>query len=491
MKPATFILARKIIASMILIAFFLLFTIGAPGLEYLASWQIGPAILAGGFIFSGLMAAITLLFGRVYCSLLCPLGLGQDILLRKKRRFGPLHEYKWLRYALFTLFWASMLGGFLFIYDALDPYGAFGRIMTAIFGPLIMAIDSLWTFCLGYIGNGNHVAQPLHFPGWPALITALTTLCLLVFLVLSWGRIWCNYCPVGTTLGLLARKALFRIRLHPEKCVSCGVCQKSCKTGCIDIGNQQIDNSRCLSCLDCVASCPKEALAYSGPQKAPASPLVNSSKRAFLQGLLPWVALASTLPTPADAAEKYRVNRPDVIPEPRSLREREAPITPPGSRDLTHFRKHCIGCQLCAKVCPNNVLVTSAHGPGLLQPGMSYEQGYCRPNCVKCGDVCPAGAIDRLTTIEKGQIRIGFAKYDLEQCIIHRDDVPCTACQRICPREAITLQGLPGQPAHLKFPHVDEEKCTGCGACEYICPARPLAAIAVHAYPAHKTVGGV
>lgn len=473
-----------------LLAFFLLFVTGAsfsPGLEKLAVLQIGPAILAGSFVFLGLMLLLSLLFGRVYCSLLCPLGLTQDLmaLMRGKRKYKPIKQIKWLRYGLLLIFIASLASGFLFIYNVLDPYSAFGRMASAIFAPIALALNNFIAWLTSFIGSEAFINKAITFPGWPALTASIGTLALLVFLVLRYGRVWCNYCPLGTVLGLLGSKAFVRVRLDRDKCVSCGLCQKSCKTGCIEINKARIDSSRCVSCLNCVNICPKEALSWSTGPLNGRSEEISNSKRAFLQSL-PFLALAPALAQPAQGAQKYQVNRPDIVPEYRSLRKRDNPITPPGSLGLDNFISHCIGCQLCVQACPNEVLVTSLHGTGPLQPSLSYEHGYCRPNCVKCGELCPAGAIKAIDASGKKRIKIGQARIDHNLCIINKDEVQCSACQRVCPNEAISLRAE--EDSKFKIPVVDADKCSGCGACEYICPSRPLAAIAVTGLEKHTII---
>lgn len=483
------IIARKIVAGTVLFAFFLLFAAGAvPGLEKLAGFQAGPALLAGSPGFLGLLVVLTALFGRVYCSLLCPLGISQDCigLVRKKGTYRPLAKNLWLRLAILALFAAALASGYLFVFEVLDPYAAFGRIAAAIFGPIIAGLNNLCAWLAGLFGSNAFTAREIVFHGWPALVAALITLGLLVGLVLKHGRIWCNYCPVGTALGAPGYRALFRVRLDPDKCVSCGLCQKSCKTGCIDIKKGEIDNSRCVSCLDCVAVCPEQALAYGAPQKDRTMTAPRDSRRLFLRSLAPLALAASAMPDLSRAADYHGINRPDVVPVRREPRQRDVPITPPGSQGLAHFAAHCAGCQLCVQACPNDVLRTSAQGPGLLQPAMSYEAGYCRPNCAKCGDVCPAGAIDKISLSAKKNIQIGLAEVDINRCIVHVDEVQCTACERICPQKAISLKSSDAVAANLEVPSVDAAKCTGCGACEYVCPAKPLAAIAVSGFREHK-----
>lgn len=212
----------------------------------------------------------------------------------------------------------------------------------------------------------------------------------------------------------------------------------------------------------------------------------NPQRREFMRALLPCAALLALLPDEAKAGPD--INRPDVTPERRQTTQRDTPLTPPGSRGAEHFSAHCIGCQLCVESCPNKALKTSMRGTGVLQPVLGYEYGYCRPNCVKCGQVCPAGAIEPISAAQKAQIRFGVASVDFKRCVVNRDKVSCTACQRICPNGAISLITVDDRPDALKRPVVDKAKCTGCGACEYICAARPLAAITVNGLPVHESV---
>jgi ferredoxin len=179
--------------------------------------------------------------------------------------------------------------------------------------------------------------------------------------------------------------------------------------------------------------------------------------------------------------------------------ERETPITPPGSTSARKMKQHCVACQLCVAACPNNVLVPSSKLATLMQPEMTFEKGYCRPECVECGEVCPAGAIKKITPEEKTAISVGRAVFNRHLCIVPHDRVPCTECERHCPTKAISLVPLNAEeaakeaapqrrgprPVVLKVPVIDNTKCMGCGACENLCPSRPLSAIHVEGNVAH------
>ncbi len=178
----------------------------------------------------------------------------------------------------------------------------------------------------------------------------------------------------------------------------------------------------------------------------------------------------------ADIADK---KRPD----------RKTPILPPGAQDARNMKRNCVACQLCVSACPNNVLFPSSKLSTLMQPEMAYERGYCRPECVECALVCPTGAIEKITPADKSAISIGNAVWIEDNCVVNRDNVPCTECERNCPVKAIVLVSRdPEDPRSLKIPVIDNTLCIGCGACEHLCPARPFSAIYVEGNTAHHSV---
>ncbi len=480
----------------------------APYFAFLGKWQLVPAILSGSAITIVLLLLLTFLLGRVYCSVLCPLGILQDGISRlasldimseeggrkrRKKRFTYARGNTLLRALALALFVVALLGGIPLLFGLLEPYSAFGRIMGTLFAPIWGVGNNVLADVAQRMDSFAFAPVPIWQKGFAALIGAVATLA--VIAVLAWrnGRTWCNtICPVGAALGLVGRYAVLRPRIDSAQCVSCGQCEAVCKASCMSAKEKRVDASRCVACFNCLKVCRHDALHFmpSGKKShtpAPKEPVKqpNMARRAALTGLVSGVA--SGVVTLAAAPLKAAGRDPDA-PVPALTRKeitaRNVPILPPGAAGLHFFESRCTGCQLCVSACPNQVLRTLDTGKGMLQPTLSFEHGYCRVNCVACSAVCPTGAIRPITPAEKASTQIGRAYVRPERCIVTTDKVKCTVCSRNCPPGAITLVG----EGELKMPVVDNERCTGCGACEYLCPSRPLAAIYLEGNREHRKI---
>lgn len=228
-------------------------------------------------------------------------------------------------------------------------------------------------------------------------------------------------------------------------------------------------------------------------QDSPTIEATDKGRRAFLVGGATVIggSLLSSIPMRAEDDEIKDKKRDGGFAEvlPKKAPNRKTPITPFGSESVEKFYKHCTACQLCVTVCPNNVLRPSSRLEHLMQPEMSFEKGYCRPECVKCSEVCPAGAILKITPEEKTEWKVGTAGVDYDLCVVNRDGVSCGNCARHCPVGAIRMvKKNPDDEKSLRIPSVNEEKCIGCGACENLCPSRPISAITVNGYSVHHNV---
>ncbi len=457
-----------------------------PRLAFLAKMQFVPAVLSGSVAVAVALVVGTLLLGRVYCSVVCPLGVLQDGIARlgKKRRYRFATAKTWLRIGALGVFVIALVAGFPFVFSILEPYSAFGRIATDVFAPVWQSGSNIVALASERAQNFAIGPTPVWQKGLPALIAAVLTLGVIGLLAWKSGRTWCNtLCPVGTILGYCSRIALLRPRIDAENCVHCGQCAKNCKASCIDAAHAVIDASRCVSCFNCLDSCSRGALAYVPATKATGAAGKGAdrpdlARRSFVAlglSLVGVPALAATRGPEAKAPILARKQRP----------VREVPITPPGASGLRAFTEHCTGCQLCVSACPNQVLSSIDDGTWLLQPSLSFERGFCRVNCVACSEVCPTGAIRPISAAGKSATQIGRAVVDWKRCIINTDKVQCTACSRICPTQAASLVGRKDGPKWLA---VDPERCTGCGACEYVCPVHPVAAIRVEGNLEHRRI---
>jgi polyferredoxin len=447
--------------------------------------QFLPALLALDFIAIAVLIVLTLAFGRVYCSVICPLGIMQDVFghFGKKHRFHYSPEKKGLRYAILVIFIICLIVGFAPVTTLLAPYSAYGRIVNSIFRPIYdMLSNALMIFDMR-MGGLNIPYTEIWMRSVTTFAIALLTLIILGWLAWRHGRTYCNtICPVGTLLSLFARFSWMRVQVNKEKCNKCSLCEKNCKASAIDFKTGKIDYSRCVVCGNCLDTCKHGALAYKvfRRQYSEVSSQPDLSKRTFL------TTTAIAISTAAMAQTKLKVDGGLAAIEDKKAPRRKTPITPPGSLSARNMQRHCTACQLCVSACPNNVLRPSSDLMRLMQPEMSFERGFCRPECNRCSQVCPTGAIHAIQPEDKTAIHIGHAVWVAQNCIPVSNGDACGLCARQCPAGAIQMVSHTTPEGRMvKVPAVDSERCIGCGKCEYLCPAQPFSAIYVEGNIAH------
>ena len=321
--------------------------------------QFGPALLSLSIVTLVCLIAGTLILGRIYCSIICPLGIFQDFFnwlskkFDKKKKYGYKPEQPWLRWGVLAALVIAWICGFTFLVGLVEPYSAFGRMADELFRPIYLFGNNLLAAISEKMGNYSFFKVVISLKSITAFVVALLTLLVVGHISYHYGRTWCNtICPVGTLLGFFSRFSLLRIRIDKDKCNHCLACQRKCKAYCIDSKNQQIDYSRCVDCFDCIDACKQKALSF-GPVKCgkPAkesttTDAVDESKRQFLKSTLVIAALAP-------AALEAKVT---------GRKDERVPMSPPGSISHRNLLQHCTACHLCVSKCPSHVLKPAGMG---------------------------------------------------------------------------------------------------------------------------------
>ncbi|MFP4060025.1 MAG: 4Fe-4S binding protein [Bacteroidales bacterium] len=448
-------------------------------------------IAAIGF---AVVLVLTMLFGRVYCSTICPLGIMQDVVnyvsgkFNKRRRIFRYSKAKnYWRYGFLALTILFLLAGSITALNFLDPYSIYGKIASGAFRPLYVGINNELSGILQSMNIYSISPVDLKSTNYIALIFPVFMLGLVGYLSYTRGRLYCNsVCPVGTFLGLVSRFSLYKIDIDEKGCDMCGRCSAKCKAQCIDIKNKKVDFSRCVGCFNCLPSCPNGSIGYTLDYLKSTSNVENTAsagKRDFLKSagtfLLAMVGVNNLIK--AGDSSSVEVTKKTVIPE-----DKQYPVTPPGSLGIEHFTNYCTACHLCVSACPAHVIKPSTLQYGLqgfMQPHMDYHSSFCTYDCTICSEVCPTGAIMPLNLKEKKTTQLGKVIFIKESCVVFTENTACGSCSEHCPTQAVKMVPYKDD---LTIPETDPDICVGCGACEYACPTRPFRAIYVDGNPTHQ-----
>lgn len=254
-------------------------------LDPVAHWigriQFMPAVMTFSLGVFVVWLIITLVFGRVYCSAACPIGLIQDISARvfhRRKIYRFRQPFNPLRYAVLAVTLICLMLGLLAIPAFVDPYTLYLRFCSGCIAPVADA--------LGIHTPSAPPYDPLDTPltraiAGSALGVAVTVMVMAVVVIVSArsGRLICStVCPVGTTLGFVSRFAIFQIDIDTDKCIQCRRCADVCKAECLDLNDHVVDGSRCVNCFNCINVCPNDAIHYTTRRKQLSIPLMQSVK---------------------------------------------------------------------------------------------------------------------------------------------------------------------------------------------------------------------
>ncbi|HSW44979.1 MAG TPA: 4Fe-4S binding protein [Phycisphaerae bacterium] len=376
-----------------------------------------------GLIWSLILLIPTLLLGRFFCNWICPYGIIHQFAgwlfnnRTAKRRIDSnryRRSYAIKYYILAAMIVAAALGTLQI--GLLDPICLLHRSFTVSILPMLNMPEP----AARYFGDAK-----LHQAGWIVGMMIVV----LVGMNLAIPRFFCRVlCPLGATLGVFSRFALWRIERDPNKCTDCDLCLANCEGACDP--HTQLRKSECFVCFNCIEDCPHDALSFAFlPKPSHEVALPDIPRRRVIMAGLAGVALYPFLKLTGRTTADFSA----------------AAIRPPGTVEEQEFLERCIKCDQCIRVCPTNVLQPAGLEAGIegaWTPVMNFRIGFCQLNCTACGHVCPTGAIQQLSIEEKlglgpyaenGPVKLGMAHFDLGRCLPWSKNIPCMVCEEVCP----------------------------------------------------------
>ena len=454
---------------------------------------LATGTLYGGLAWALVTVAVTLVFGRVFCGWVCPMGtLHQFIgwLGRKARSLkGQVsvnrpHRAQVFKYLLLTWLLLAAAGDLL---GHILKFAWFREPARLAVVALLMALVFAWLSLRKVIRSRRRAATWffvallawvvggfLFAPAGPrvvslqiglfdpiALFYRSVDLAVLPAFDAQLGRLWpmprhvhggwligavllgvllanlwvprlyCRWiCPLGAMLGLLSRPAIWTIARQPEGCTHCDMCERDCEGACAPSGT--IQTAECLLCTNCLAGCKPGVMTYdTGPSVQGELRGPNLARRDLVSAAALGIATAPLLRLPSEGGASGA-----------------SPIVrPPGALPEAEFLARCIKCGHCMRVCPTNVLQPATLKSGveaLWTPVLDNRVGTsgCQHTCTACSMVCPTAAIRPISVDERtgrgahaehGPLRIGTSFVDRGRCLPWAMDTPCLVCEENCP----------------------------------------------------------
>ena len=407
----------------------------------LLAQSIASRTLLAGSLVGLITVGLTILFGRVWCGWICPMGTMLDLFSfhsdKRKEKSPPESLRRGKYFLLAAILVAALFGNLsLLIFDPITLWirtvseGAWPALNAAVTSleSVLSGIPRFVTFLQGFdqaIRPAVFTAEPIgvRLPWLPVLIFAG-----IILLNLIAERFWCRYlCPLGGLLGWISRIALFKRTVSGE-CKGCGLCEGVCPTGTIDPNRDYAsDPAECTLCLNCLPSCPRSAIQFL-PGKIGSSPQAYDPSR---RSLLAAGAVSLAGITLAEADRTRRQTQPFTLRSPGVIE--------------SQLLQKCLRCGECMRTCPTGALhpaVGEAGISGIFTPVFIPRLGFCQFSCNACGQVCPVEAIPPLSLEEKQKTVIGWAFIDQNRCIPWADGTSCIVCEEMCPipKKAIILE---------------------------------------------------
>ena len=234
-----------------------------------------------------LLIILGLIFGRAWCSWVCPLGFVQDLFIRIRKylRIGYYNLSDNLKLSSVFVRWFFVIALVCVAVGIGIPHFFLKAYQADLITPFCQICPSKQIFpCVE-----GRFKEMLTVDTISTLSTVMSYLAIgiFIFYLLTTSfirRMWCRLCPMGAVLGLLNRFSFLSLRKEGKRCTKCGVCQRSCPVQVTEVyeekKKEKIASPDCTLCFRCVEMCPEKDALKVGLFKFP---IARSKYKRFLQ----------------------------------------------------------------------------------------------------------------------------------------------------------------------------------------------------------------